>query len=307
MNRIPVILDVDTGLDDALAILLVSDLAQLQLIGLACVNGNASVEDTYRNTRFIAKLLNIKVPISKGAAYPMINKILHAKEAHGSYGLGNLKVEMDPEKHILPASQMYLKLLTEATEPITIIATGPLTNLAHLIINHPELISKIKMISFMGGSTTQGNVTPYAEFNAHSDPEAMNVVLSSGIALMMAGLNITNDLRIKAEAVTKVVKDPSEPQKIFIDFIDFYANSAFYRHENRGAALHDSTAVAAVAFPEAFEKNVKSIIVDISKEERRGQSREEGELLNVSVLTSVDLKFMVDLTVESIHHLRRTE
>jgi len=307
MNRIPVILDVDTGLDDALALLLVSDLAQLQLMGLACVNGNASVEDTYRNTRFIAKLLNIKVPVSKGAAYPMINKILHAKEAHGSYGLGNLKVEMEAEKHILPASQMYIKLLTETTEPITIIATGPLTNLAHLIVNHPELKPKIKMISFMGGSTTQGNVTPYAEFNAHGDPEALSVVLKSGIALMMAGLNITNDLRIKPEAVTKMVKDPTDTQKIFIDFIDFYANSAFYRHENRGAALHDSTAVAAVAFPEAFEKSMKSITVDVSKDVRRGETKEEGDINNVLVLTSVDPKFMVKLTVESIQHLRRSE
>lgn len=124
---------------------------------------------------------------------------------------------------------------------------------------------------------------------------------------MMAGLNITNDLRIKADSVTKVVKDPTDTQKIFIDFIDFYANSAFYRHENRGAALHDSTAVAAVAFPEAFEKSVKSIIVDVSKDVRRGETREEGDSNNVLVLTSVDLKFMVKLTVESIHHLRRTE
>jgi pyrimidine-specific ribonucleoside hydrolase len=307
MNRIPVILDVDTGLDDALAILLVSDLAQLELIGIACVNGNASVEDTYRNTRFIAKLLNLKCPISKGAACPMINKVLHAKEAHGSYGLGNLKVEMDPEKHILPASQMYLKVLTEALEPVTIIATGPLTNLAHLMINHPELKKKIKMISFMGGSLTQGNVTPYAEFNTHADPEAMSVILKSEIPLVMAGLNITSDLRIKPEAALKVIKDPTETQKIFIDFLEFYAQSAFYTHENKGAALHDSTAVADVAFPEAFEKSLKSIIVDVSKDERRGQTREEGESLSVLVLTSVDLKFMVNLTVESIHHLRRTE
>jgi inosine-uridine nucleoside N-ribohydrolase len=307
MNRIPVILDVDTGLDDALAILLVSDLAQLQLLGLACVNGNASVEDTYRNTRFIAKLLNLKVPVSKGAAYPMINKILHAKDAHGSYGLGNLKVEMDPEKHILPASQMYLKLLTETTKPVTIIATGPLTNLAHLIINHPELKAKIKTISFMGGSLTQGNVTPYAEFNAHADPEALNVVLSSGMDLMMAGLNITNDLRIKAEVVNKAVQNPTETQKIFIDLLDFYANSAFYRQAKRGAALHDSTAVAAVAFPEAFKKSVKSIVIDVSKDVRRGETKEEGEMNKVFVLTSVELKFMTNLTIESIQHLRRAE
>jgi pyrimidine-specific ribonucleoside hydrolase len=138
MNRIPVILDVDTGLDDALAILLASDLPQLQLLGIACVSGNAPVENTYANTRHVVKQLDLKMPIAKGAAYPLSNKILHAHEVHGSSGLGTFKIEPEFDKHVIPASRLYEKLLSESEEPVTIIATGPLTNLAHVIQNHPE-------------------------------------------------------------------------------------------------------------------------------------------------------------------------
>ncbi len=303
MNRIPVIMDVDTGLDDALAILMASSCDTIALLGIACVNGNVGVEDTYRNTRFIAKLLDLKMPISRGAAYPMINKILHAKEAHGSTGLGTLKVEMEAEKHVLAASAMYVKLLSEALDPVTIIATGPLTNLAHLLVNHPELKDKIKAISFMGGSLGGGNVTPTAEFNAYVDPEALDIVLTSGIPLTMVGLELTTNVRIKAEDVLKVIKEPNANQKIFIDFLDFYAQAASKKGEHRGGALHDSLAVIAVVQAELFESELKSIIVDHSKTDKRGQTREEGEFKNVNLLTSVDPKRIHKLTIESIDHL----
>jgi len=303
MNRIPVIMDVDTGLDDALAILMASCAENIQILGIACVNGNVRVEDTYRNTRFIAKLLELKMPIAKGAAYPMINKVLHAKDAHGSFGLGSLKVEMETEKHILQASAMYVKLLSEAEEPVSIIATGPLTNLAHLILNHPEFKAKIRVISFMGGSLKEGNVTPYAEFNAHVDPEALDIVLSSQIPLIMAGLDLTTNVRIKPEEVLKAIKQPNSTQQVFIDFIDYYAQAAAKRGELRGGALHDSLAVIAITHADLFKSELKSIVGDHSKTELRGQTREEGELNNVLVLTEVDPKRIIKLTIESIKQL----
>jgi len=302
MNRIPVILDVDTGIDDALAILLARSCEQLTIIGIACVSGNVSVEDTYRNTRFIAHKLELKVPVAKGAAYPMANKILHAPDEHGLHGLGRLKIEVEAEKHILPASQLYIKLLTEAIEPITIIATGPLTNLAHLIINHPELKPKIKTISFMGGSLDGGNVTKTAEYNAYADPEALNVILKSEIPLIMAGLNLTRKIKIQTKDLK--ITDPTPVQQIYIDLLDFYCETAAKHGNVDGGELNDSMAVAAVAMPETFVSELKGIQVDVSKGDTRGETKPSDEFKNVLVLTSTDIKAMVKLTVESIRHLR---
>ena len=307
MNRIPVILDVDTGLDDALAILLASDCPSLHLLGIACVSGNVPVDDTYTNTRYIAKLLDLKIPVSKGAAYPLTNKVLHAHEVHGASGLGRVTIEAEYEKHILLASHMYEKLLTEASEPVTIIATGPLTNLAHLIKNHPNLISKIKAISFMGGGLKSGNVTHYAEFNAHFDPEATDVVLRSGIPLIMSGLHLTNTVRMGHDLFKDLITDPNPAQAFYLDLLDFYIDNAIKRGHPEGGALHDSIAVAAVAMPELFKGEKKAIIMDISKEERRGETREEGDLINAEVLMEVDKTRLFQLTVDSLLHLRRTE
>ena len=305
MNKIPVILDVDTGLDDALAILLASDCPQLTLLGIAAVSGNAPVENTYSNTRHIVKALDLKIPVGKGAAYPLANRVLHAQEVHGAQGLGPIKAEPEFEKHVLPASQLYEKLLTESEEPVTIIATGPLTNLAHLIQNHPELKPRIKAISFMGGSLGEGNVTRYAEFNAHFDPEALNIVLRSEIPLIMAGLQLTNPIRSDFKTLHQLIPDPLPSQKLYLELVDYYVENAKKRGYAQGGALHDSIAVAAVAYPELFEFSMKVVHVTLTKDDHRGETREEGDIPNVNVLIKADPEKMFALTIDSICHLRK--
>jgi pyrimidine-specific ribonucleoside hydrolase len=307
MNRIPVILDVDTGLDDALAILCAADRPELDLLGIACVSGNVSIDSTYANTRYVAKLLGLKIPIAKGAAYPLANKILHAHEVHGTSGLGRVKIEPEYEKHILAASALYVKLLSEATEPVTIIATGPVTNLAQLIQNHPELHPKIKQISLMGGSLGEGNVTRYAEFNAHFDPEAFNIVLRSKIPLIMAGFQLTTNIRIDSTDLKDQILDPNPAQVFFLDLLDFYIENSKKRGFAQGGALHDSVAVAAIATPDLFKTEQKSLVIDLSKDEHRGEVREEGELDQVSVLVEADKKALIQMTLDSIRHLSSLE
>lgn len=306
MTKIPVILDIDTGIDDALAILLTIDQPNVQLLGMACVYGNGPIEETYRNTRSIAKVLNIKVPISKGSAYPMINKILHSREVKPLKDFGTLKIELDGEKHVMLASAMYVKLLGEALEPVTIIATGPLTNVAHVIQNHPELLPKIKAISFMGGSLSVGNITRYAEFNAYSDPEALNIVLNSKLPLTMAGLDITRSTLITPKDILKKVKTPNPTQNIFIDLIDFYTKKNTHKENLEGIHIHDSFAVMAVTNPETFVGEMKSITVNISKDERRGEMAVTSETPNVFVLNTVTPKSMINATIDSILHLEVT-
>lgn len=307
MNRIPVIMDVDTGLDDALAILLASDLPQIQLLGIACVSGNAPVENTYANTRHIAKLLELKNPIAKGAAYPLSNKILHAHDVHGSSGLGAIKIEPEFDKHMIPASRLYEKLLSESEEPVTIIAIGPLTNLAHVIQNHPELKDKIKAISLVGGSLGIGNVTHYAEFNAHYDPEAFDLVLRSKIPLIMAGFQLTTTIRVDTKDIQGQISDPLPVQQFFLDLLGYTIENAKKRGFTKGGALNDSVAVAAVAMPELFKTQEKSIIIKLHKDEHRAETIEDGDEPNVTMLMSVKNKDLFDLTLNSIRHLSKTE
>ena len=178
LKKIPVILDGDPGHDDAIAWVLARASRELDILAVTSCCGNQTIEKTTYNALRVCTLIRLDAPVGKGCPHPLLNDVMNAPSVHGESGLdGPALPEPVFAPSELPAPELMAKVLREAKEPVTIVATGPQTNVAALLLAHPELKGKIARISLMGGGIATGNWTPAAEFNILVDPEAAKIVL----------------------------------------------------------------------------------------------------------------------------------
>lgn len=298
-------MDVDTGIDDALAIALANYSLQLDIIGISTVGGNIPLKNTYENTVYVTKMLGMDIPIARGKAMPLLTKPVYASEVHGSQGLGYVSEVPERDGEGLDLFSFYEDLLSGSEEKVTIIATGPLTNIASILLTMPHLKEKIACISIMGGGIEKGNITAVAEFNIYQDPEAAEVVMKSGVPLILAPLDVTYQAyltREEIEVIGKVMKPEYEPFKRMLDFyVDFFLKDTAVP----GAALHDSVAVAAVAYPEILTMDKHYVTVDTSETSTRGATLVDkyGTLRkepSVSVLKTIDREKFIEMTIGSL-------
>ena len=208
-----VIIDCDTGVDDALALLLC--LKNLDVVGITTVGGNVRLENTQRNTRYVTEVAGrTDVPVYAGYARPLLVPLQDASYVHGVNGLGSVQVP-EPSKPL--EKQHAVDFLIEtfmAREDVSLITLGPLTNIAHALLKEPRLAQRIPEILTMGGSTTWGNATPAAEFNIFVDPEAAKLVFESGIPIRMVGLNLTRQQRASQEVLDQIQAMDSPAAKL---------------------------------------------------------------------------------------------
>ena len=169
-----VILDVDTGLDDALAIILAMRSPALNVLGLTCVMGNVEIDKVVANTLKVLDVLDAaNVPVARGMGRPMLEAQLNAKGVHGEDGLGNLGLPASTRQPVPEHAVEFLRrTLTAARTPVALIPLAPLTNIASLLVQHPEVQVKIGQIVLMGGASGRGNATAVAEFNIRQDPDS---------------------------------------------------------------------------------------------------------------------------------------
>ena len=193
-----VIWDMDPGIDDALALILALESPEVQVLGITTVAGNAPVEMTSANARSILEFLNIRsIPVAMGAANPLHHPLKDALNYHGPDGLGDCNLP-PPELPLYPAKawDFLARLVSDAPGEVTLLATGPLTNVAHAFDLYPELPRLLVRLVLMGGAYDvtpygKGNRTPFAEFNIWQDPEAAHIVFSSGADIFAVGLDVT--------------------------------------------------------------------------------------------------------------------
>jgi pyrimidine-specific ribonucleoside hydrolase len=251
---VPVILDVDTGVDDACALLLAALHPGVELRAVTCVGGNAGVDEVVGNT---LKVLDVAgrpdVPVARGAARPLLEPVSHARHVHGDDGMADLGW---PASGRLPdprhAVELLRDLLSEAASKgpadlITLVPLAPLTNIALLLRTHPEASAGLREIVFMGGAAQVGNATASAEFNVWHDPEAAAIVLEAagelGIPVVMYGLDVFYDVRItRAQAVELVAVGGQGPAELAGRLIDFQCG----RFGTPDATIGDAGAVCAV-------------------------------------------------------------
>lgn len=301
MNKRPVIIDCDPGVDDALAIILAAKKESLDIKAITTVSGNVELKYTTKNARILSKILNLDVIIGKGAERPMIEDIVTSKNTHGKDGLGGIgnkfKEENLPNISNLPAVEVMAKIIKESKEKVSIIATGPLTNVAIFLLAYPELKPKIEVISIMGGSITLGNKTAKGEFNFVLDPLSAYIVMNSNVKKIMSGLNVTLKAFVTDEDLKEISKINNNISKLAYDILNVY--------KGRDKALHDPVAVIAITNPELLKYKAMNINVETSGEELKGVSfADERNYIenenNCLVVTDINREKFIDEIIKSL-------
>ena len=305
LKKIPVILDGDPGHDDAIAWMLVKALPVFDILAVTSCNGNQTIEKTTNNALRVCTLLGIDAPVAQGLSRGLLTDPVPAGNIHGQTGLdGPALPEPGMELCDLGAVRLMAKALQESKEPVTIISTGPQTNVAALLLTHPELKEKIARISMMGGGLSFGNWTPAAEFNILVDPEAADVVFKSGIPVQMCGLDVTERALIFPEDFERVRAVGNQVAKVVAGWLEFFYE--FHRSIGyAGAPVHDACAVASLIYPEMFTIKDMHVEVELAGEYCRGATVADmlgvtGKPLNVSCVLDVNRNAFADLLVEAV-------
>ena len=243
-----VIIDCDTGTDDAIALLSGLLTKELDIRAITTVAGNAELAETARNTLDLVRFLGNDVRVAKGSTKPIFRDLqkIRSVDIHGKNGLGD--VEIQESNADFAVTNAVETIRDEARQgDLELISIGPLTNIAHAIMVFPELSTLVKRITFMGGAIKGGNVTEVAEFNVCADPEAAKIVLRSGIPLTMVGLDVTERVVLNKEDY-KVIKGlTSKEGQIAAAILEFMFKRA--RNGGEGAVMHDALALASVVKP----------------------------------------------------------
>ena len=255
--RQPIILDTDPGIDDALAIAAALFSPELDLQLITTLSGNVSVEKTTRNALQLLNFWQAEVPVAQGAATPLVRPLRDAASVHGESGLGGYDfVEHQRQPLATPAFQAIRNHLMAAAEPVTLVAIGPLTNIALLLTHYPECRFNIRRLVLMGGSAGRGNFTPNAEFNMAIDPEAAAQVFRSGLEIVMCGLDVTNRAILTPEYIAGLPALNRTGRMLHAIFSHYRGGSMA-----TGLRMHDLCAIAWLVRPELF--TLKSCFVAV--------------------------------------------
>ena len=262
MNPIPVILDCDPGVDDAIAFLLAKQLPQLKVLAITSVAGNVGLEHTNYNALGLVEFLDWDVPVYRGAAGPVFRKRVEAAEVHGSNGMAGFDLpHTRREVEGVNAWDAIYQYAEEQQGLLEIIAIGPLTNLAMAFLKYPDLPQLIKRIVIMGGTASLGNATPAAEFNIYADPEAADIVFCSGVPVHMCGLEMTMKALMTPAELDQVAALGSKQAVFFRDVVQDIVGF-LDRLGIVGINMHDPAAVLYAADDTIFKAYPAGIRVE---------------------------------------------
>ena len=263
-------MDVDTGVDDALALLLALSSPEVELVGVSTVAGNVPLPRTTDNTlRLLQWVGRDDIPVHAGAERPLVRDAVAADDVHGATGLGAAQL---PEARFSPAGdgvEFLLNTLQTRPGQITLAATGPLTNLARAETQVPGVLRQARQVVIMGGAVgVPGNVTPAAEFNFYADPHAARQVLASGAELILVGLDVTDQVWLKqADLQACTGPDAAFCRAACEPVIAFEAE--YYGFA--GMRLHDPVALGAALWPQLFRTQQLWVDVETTGELTTGQ------------------------------------
>ncbi|WP_059174033.1 nucleoside hydrolase [Bacillus sp. FJAT-27445] len=301
MSKRKIIIDCDPGHDDAIAIILAAARPELEILGITTVSGNAEIEKTTDNALKICDLVSLTdVVVSKGASEPLMRFRETAPGIHGDSGLDGPELP-EPSRSWSDehGSDTIIRLVKESKEPVTILPTGPLTNIALALVKAPEIKNNIEEIVLMGGGTF-GNWTPTAEFNIWADPEAAKKVFDSGVPIAVMGLDITHQALATKEVIAQVNQIDNKVANIVGELLVFFASTYKEMFDFDGAPVHDVLTVAYCVAPELFKMKDVNITVETKGEFTAGTT-----LVDLHGVTGreVNAKFGLELDVEGFWKL----
>ncbi|HDZ8914056.1 TPA: pyrimidine-specific ribonucleoside hydrolase RihA [Aeromonas hydrophila] len=302
---LPVILDCDPGHDDAIALILALASPELKVLAVTTSAGNQTPDKTLNNALRILTLLGRDdIPVAAGAPKPLARELIIADNVHGESGLDGPTLP-DPAfaPVVMTALELMAKCLRESPEPVTLVPTGPLTNIALLLAAHPELKSKIARIVLMGGAAGAGNWTPAAEFNIYVDPEAADMVFKSGLPITMCGLDVTHEAQVMDEDIERVRAITNPVAQCVAGLLDFFM---IYHRDPKwgfaGAPLHDPCTIAWLLAPALFHGVECRVDIETGGTHTSGMTVVDrygltGKAANALVLLGLDRAGFIDLLV----------
>ncbi|GGK63547.1 nucleoside hydrolase [Ornithinimicrobium pekingense] len=307
----PLIIDCDPGHDDALALLLAVASPTLDLRAVTTCFGNCSVQDATRNALRILTLAGAThIPVAQGASGPLTGEVALGNYVHGVSGLDGPDL---PEPGMEVVAQDAVKLLADvlrnSDEKVTLAVTGPMTNVARLLQQHPELTPRIDEIIFMGGSTERGNHTPTAEFNTYADPEALDVVLQTGVPVRMIGLNLTHQALATPEVVRRMSDMQHSVGQICAGWMGFFGASYRKVWEFDAPPVHDPCTIVALIDPGAVTWREAFLAVELEGRWTRGTTvvdlheRYPDQAPNAQVATVLDRDRYWRIVLEALDKL----
>jgi inosine/uridine nucleosidase len=309
---VPVIVDCDPGHDDALAIILAAGDPRIDLLAITTVAGNQTLEKTTLNARRVCTAAGITgVPVAAGCDRPLVAELRTAPEVHGASGLDGPTFG-EPTVPLADGHAVALmrRILLGHPERVTLVPLGPLTNVATLLRDHPEVRPRIRELVLMGGSTERGNITPYGEFNIVVDPEAADIVLHSGLPVTLCGLNVTHQARVTPAVVARLRGLDTDLARTCVDLMTFFAETYQQVFGFAQPPLHDPVAVARVIDPALVECVAAPVTVELAGTHTRGATVVDlhgrtGAAPNAQVAMRLRQHAFWDLVVQSVRTLGR--
>jgi inosine-uridine nucleoside N-ribohydrolase len=305
---LPVVIDCDPGHDDAIALLLALGGPELDVLAVTTVHGNQTLEKTTANALRVLELAGRSdVPVARGAERPLRRDLVVASHVHGESGLDG---PILPEPTTAPVGQGAVDFLVErivgSPRPVTLVPTGPLTNVAELLDRSEG--ENLERIVLMGGAIGEGNMTPAAEFNIWADPEAAALVFGSGIDVTMIGLDVTHRALVTPPIVERIQRTGAVGE-VVAELVEFYKRYHAETYGWEGPPVHDAVAVARVLRPELIETRRCNVEIELESELCRGRtvvdrwSRTDRHA-NADVAVEIDVDGFFDLLVDRIAAFR---
>jgi inosine-uridine nucleoside N-ribohydrolase len=301
-----ILLDCDPGHDDAIALLLALASPELELLGVTTVAGNQTLEKTTANAiRLLEFVARTEVPVAAGADRPLIREQYVASYVHGETGLDGPDL---PPANGAPLDRHAVDFLADQIREhggeVTLVPTGPLTNVALLLALHPD--ARPERIVLMGGAIAEGNVTPAAEFNIWADPEAAARVFDSGLDVTMVGLDVTHKALFTPAHTERLA---GRVGRMVAELLEFYGHFHKEVYNFDGSPIHDAVAVAHVIRDDIVKTEHLNTEIDVESELCRGRTvvdvwRRSGREPNSHVGVDIDADAFLDLLVDRLNSLQ---
>ncbi len=307
--RNKVIIDCDVGVDDALALILAYHSTEIRVEAITGVNGNVPLDQVFENIQKVLSLIQPqnKPLIARGADQPLKGKTVHAHSIHGKDGLGGAKIDRRQGEEwwqLYPgdADELISQMAHQYPNELTLIAIGPLTNLALGLQKDPEGMKKLKKVSIMGGAVrTKGNITPHAEFNIFSDPLAAAIVLKSGLPITLVPLDVTHQVCLTAQMIEERVKPINNSfSKFTIEAIGYDLNGHRFLRGTELIYLHDPLAVGVIIDSDLVSEERLAIAVETQEGEYYGQISEVREGPKIEVCLEVNAEKFLNLFISRL-------
>lgn len=307
----PIILDCDPGHDDAVALLLAHGSPEVELLAVTVVAGNQTLEKVTRNALAVAEVAGVTgVPVAAGADRPLVRERDHAPSIHGDSGMDG-PVLPEPVTALDPRHAVDVIVETVMSrEPgtVTLVPTGPLTNIALAVRREPRLVDRVRQVVLMGGACATGNWSPVAEFNIRSDPEAARIVLRAGWDVVMVGLDLTHQALATPDVVRRIAAVGTAPARFVGELLDFFTTSYRATMGFPAPPVHDPCAVAYVIDPTVMTVRRAPLDVELTGELTTGMTVADlrgpaPEGCRTAVALELDRERFWDLVVDALERI----